>query len=354
MGYFLSMSTNGTFDSANNRTYVAYAVALNWTNGSSFYGMSATSSGYIEYDIGNGNVNIPVVLSAPGTVNSSYTNSGFVMLTEANSGFYISHNNNGQISYVRGGSAYSGPETGSLVASDYIGNLPDYDRRPATPSFQSITRSIDTLSVATREVSSPAGAPTYYVQRSENGGGWADQRAGRNINYSGLAQGTSHRFRVRADNSDGQSSYSAISNSYQIPSVPSGPSTVGVSVPSGRSLTVTSGPSSDNGASISGYFCQSSSDNGSSWGASEPMGGRSLNYSGLDGGSTYRFRTFSSNEMGDSAKTTSPSVFISSGGRRSTPSGFVPTTIAKRWSGSSFVDIVTAKRWSGSTWVDLS
>lgn len=228
----------------------------------------------------------------------------------------------------------------------------DYDRKPATATFASITRTVLSIAVVVNTVSSPAGTPTYYVERSENGGAWGDQKTGANVTYSGLALGSTQLFRTWATNSDGTGGTSA-SGSYSIPNTPSAP-TITVSAPSGKALTVTAGVSADNGATVTGYFVQASPDNGATWGTAQAMTSRSFSYTALTGGATYKFRVYSTNEMGNSGLTTSASVFIPSGGRRWNGTALIPTTLAKRWTGTAWVDLTIAKRWTGTAWVDLT
>jgi hypothetical protein len=97
-----------------------------------------------------------------------------------------------------------------------------------------------------------------------------------------------------------------------------------------------------------------SADDGVTWGTAQAMTSQALTLTGLTGGATYKFKIYSSNEMGASGLTTSSSVFIPSGGRRWNGSAFIPTSIAKRWTGTAWVDLTIAKRWNGSSWVDLT
>jgi hypothetical protein len=180
----------------------------------------------------------------------------------------------------------------------------DYDRRPAAPSFSNITRTTNSIYVALSGGASPAGTPTYYIQRNTNGGGWGDQRTGSSATFSNLPQGSTTQFRGFATNSDGQSG-TTDSGVYSVPSVPGAPS-ISVASPTARNRTVTAGVSESNGATVTRYFVAVSSDNGSSWGPWATMNGsRQYTYSGLTPGGVYRFRVGSENEMGASSITTS-------------------------------------------------
>jgi hypothetical protein len=352
MAFFLTMSTDGTHDAANNRTFVAYAVALNWNGGSSS-NASATASGFIEYNIGNGNVSIPITVASPTVVNSGGSSSGFVMLTAFDTGFYISHNANGEMSYIRGGATYSSSFVGSVSATDFVGSIPDYDRSPSDPSFASTTRSGRNIAVTVNAVSSPASTAQYTITRSQNGGSYGDARSSssRSTTYSSLPLGSTQQFRVVASNSDG-SSATTTSGTVAIPNVPTAP-TITTTAPSGRALNVSCGVSANNGATVTGYFVQLSANNGSTWQTAISIPSRAYRFEDLAGGTNVKFRVYSQNEMGLSAFTVTDSIFIPSGGRRLTISGFIPSAIFKRITASGTTDVGTAKRLTSGGWVEL-
>lgn len=144
---------------------------------------------------------------------------------------------------------------------------------------------------------------------------------------------------------------------------PAAPSTVSVTLNTGKSITVESNAVSSPAGTPTYYVAyQSSSDNGATWGAwssylTIPSNARSYTYAfgALPPGLTYRFRMYASNVDGDSPATVSASsVFLPAGGKRWNGSAWVVTTTAKRWTGSVWTDVQVAKRWNGSAWVDLS
>jgi hypothetical protein len=359
---------------------------------------------------------------------------------------WVGHDANGYLGSVAFSASATSGGWGNASNGGSVTGFNDYDRRPGVPGFANITRTTDSIYVALSGVASPAGTPTYYIQRNTNGGGWGDQRTGSSATFSNLPQGSTHQFRAFATNSDGQSG-SADSGVYSVPTVPGAPS-ITVSAPAARTRNVTAGTPSNGGAGITGYYAQASSDDGATWGAVRQMSGqttsftslisgatyrfrvyatnemgsssvstsgstfiptvpvapsfsattpsgrsltvtagvsenggatvtgyfvqssldegatwsgaqsltseRTFNFTNLQGGSTYLFRVYSTNEVGSSALTTSAPIFVTSGGRRASGSGFVSATIAKRWTATGFVDIVTAKRWTGTIWTDLS
>lgn len=232
----------------------------------------------------------------------------------------------------------------------------DYDRRPGDASFASVSRSYDDLYVGQNGVGSPASGLTYYTERSQNGGAWGDQRQGTGNWFNNLPFGSSQQFRILTANADGWSpngwQYSGV---YSIPNVPSAPASISATTPSGLVSTISISPSSsNNGAAITGYFIQSSADNGVTWSVAQQMTNLSYTFTGLTPGATYKFRAYAVNEMGMSAYAETPSTFVPAGGRRWTGTQWLPTAIAKRWNGTAWVDLTVAKRWDGTKWVDLT
>ena len=231
----------------------------------------------------------------------------------------------------------------------------DYDRRPGVPSFASIYRSYDDMYAGVNSVGSAASGLTYYIERSQNGGGWGDQRVSQSTWYSNLPFGTTQQFRCLASNADGNNpgdwQYSGV---YSIPNVPSAPSSIAATTPSALSSTISIGTSSNNGAGITAYYVQASPDNGTTWLSPQLMTNQSYTYNGLTPGATYKFRSYAVNEMGSGAFATTGSTFVPAGGKRWTGTAWQPTATAKRWNGTAWVDLTTAKRWSGSAWVDLT
>lgn len=101
----------------------------------------------------------------------------------------------------------------------------DYDRRPAQPSYCNNTLEANkTLTASWNAVSSPAGTPTYYVQYASAAagagyGGWSGEYSTTGTSYNfNLPRAATHKFRVRAANSDGGTGYTESGGVY----VPSG------------------------------------------------------------------------------------------------------------------------------------
>lgn len=218
----------------------------------------------------------------------------------------------------------------------------DYVRTPSAPSFSAITRNIDDFTVSLNAVSSPAGTPTYYIQRSQNGGAWGDDRATQSTTFADLPKGSTQQFRAAAYNSDGWSGWT-YSSVYTVPNVPDAPTPTGVTLAPGRIATITAGtPASNGGTAITAFYVQASADDGVTWQAAQLMTGQSYTYTGLTAGATYKFRTYAVNEMGQSAYSTSASTKI--------PAGLKIKTGA-----STHVDALAVKvKVAENTWVEVS
>jgi len=142
-----------------------------------------------------------------------------------------------------------------------------------------------------------------------------------------------------------------------IPQLPYPPSSCTVAR-NGRTLTVTSGPSSTPGADpITGYQCQATTPDQTAWDnntTANMNANRQFSYTNLPVGHSYRFRSRALSSAGAGPWVESSPIFLPAGGKRNTGSAFVNTTIAKRNTGSAWVDLTIAKRYTGSAWVDLS
>lgn len=208
MAWFLTVGI-GTLANypALNYTKFQYSVRLNWNSYDTFYGFSSSASGSIVYSIGAGNVTVPFDISAPSSAGDG-SQSGYVTLA---SGTYdISHNLTGGISSVTASASYSNSWVGTLTDDDYVGDLVQYDRRPATPSSVTGTVNSDkSITVNVAAITPPGGSPsiatTYNVQYSMNGGGYTGTQSGSgtSFTYSGLTRGQNYVFRAYTTNAAG-------------------------------------------------------------------------------------------------------------------------------------------------------
>lgn len=136
-----------------------------------------------------------------------------------------------------------------------------------------------------------------------------------------------------------------------VPTVPRNPL---ATVTGPRQITVTYiSPSWHGDSAISTYIVQSSI-NGGAWGGDSSDVNGNLVYNNLTPGSTYRFRIFARNGVGDSDYAYTGTVTAIGGGKRYSGSAWGSVLTAKRYSGSTWVDLTTRKRYTGSAWTDLT
>ena len=274
----------------------------------------------------------------------------------------IAHNTDGSRGAVACSASFDVDNASFHNSSSDTADQPalDYVRLPTTPGFSSgPTRSIATATMNLSGVTNYGSSLNYYVDFSQNGGGYTGQKSSTSTSFSfpNLSLGSSYVFRAYAGDSEGTSG-TTTSGTLTVPNVPSAPSTCSVSAPAGRSVTVTSGSAINNGAAITGYYAQQSADNGTTWknaagtlNGSDLMTSQAITYSGLTGGATYKFRVFAANEMGSGATTTSSSTFVPSGGKRyddtlPTPAFVNASTASRRnEANTAWVPIATTKKY---------
>lgn len=316
--YSMFSYPTGNLDINGNRPVANNGVSLSGSFGGGYTGGGADTSG-----------NVYITSNGAATSMTGYIGNGYTM-------------------YSSNGFSWNGGFQGTFYWSTV----------PTAPQAISPVRTAGTTSVVVTISGSASdggsGVTSYKVQYN-SGGGWTAEQdiSSGTYTYTGLTGGQSYQFRTYANNANG-TSQALSSSSVAIPTVPGAPASIGVSTPSGRSVTVTAGNSSDGGAAISNYYVQASADNGSTWLTAQTMTAQSYTYTNLTGGATYKFRVYSTNEMGNSAFTTSASTFIPSGGKRYNGTTWVSTGTAMRYNGTTWVTIGTAKRFDGSTWVSLS
>jgi hypothetical protein len=350
VAYFLTIGAAIlTTEASSNRTRVRITINLNWDTAQSWFGSSTSGTWGISGDGTSGGG----PFTGPSSGGSGSAGDVQVLSYDA----WVSHNANGVLGTLTFSGTFTGSGGGSpgaLSASTTLGGFTDFDRSPSDPTFASLTRTVDAVAVSVNAVSSPAGTATYVITRSENGGAYGDTRSStsRSATFSGLLKGSTQQFRVLASNSDGSSAVTT-SSTVSIPNVPTAPS-ITTTAPSGRALNVSSGVSSANGATVTGYFVQLSADDGVTWETAISIPSRAYRFEDLAGGTNVKFRVYSENEMGFSAFTVTDSIFIPSGGRRLTADGFISTQTFTRLTASGPVPVGIAKRLTASGWVELS
>ena len=261
----------------------------------------------------------------------------------------ITHNADGTKSVTGSGSSDSGTLGAASISTKTL-TLTDFVRLPSAPASPTLTRSSNGSSITAvgAVASSPVSVSNYDLRWSYDGSAWTTVTGiGTDRTATLTVVSTSTVFvQTRAISSEGTGAWSS---SASVVGVPTNPASIATSR-TGRNVTVTAGSST--GTGITGYKVQYN--DGSGWSTAVSMVSQSHTYSNLDGAKTYTFRVFATNAIGDSAYTTSGSLFVPAGGKRYNGSAFVDTTTAKRWTGSAWVEVTTAKRWNGSSWTDLS
>lgn len=340
MAWSISMSTYQTTNEAANQSTVYATLTVSADSYSAYDGYATSWSMNIGGNAKSGGGPSRIWYGESWSVTSSHT---------------FTHDANGYRGDVYSSVSFSGsgyaPSGGA--GPQGVGAI-NYDRRPGTPSFGSITRSGNSISVYVNATTSPAGTATYYVDRSQNGSGYFDQKSGQSVTFAGLPLASTQVFRAYAANSDGTGG-TVTSGTYSIPNVPSAPSSLNVST-SGTSITVNVGASSSNGGDSGSptYKVRYSTNGGSTWSAFTAVSASvPYTYASMTPGLTYTFQAYASNSVGDSAPSTASTLLVV-GGKRWNDTEWVTNTIARRWDGQNWKDLSIAKRWDGDEWVNLA
>jgi hypothetical protein len=133
---------------------------------------------------------------------------------------------------------------------------------------------------------------------------------------------------------------------------PGSPATVTATVNSDKTISVAVAAVSSP-AGTPTYYVEYSQNSGA-WTGQVSSTNPSFTISGLTPGSNYQFRAWAANSDGTGGTTYSNVVFLPSGGKRYTGTGFSPTSIARRYTGTGWQDLSIAKRYTGTGWTDLT
>lgn len=265
----------------------------------------------------------------------------------------ITHSTNGNKSITVSGTATDG-NGGTPLGTATIGSQTfDLNPLPGTPTAgPTLTRDSagTTITVVSQTSGTTATVTDYEYRQSTNGSTWGSALSmgtDRTIAVTGLTSTQQYYYQTRVRTADGVGGWSASAN---IIGIPGAPATI-IPTRTNKDVAVVAGNAT---GTVTGYWVQSSNNAGSSWTTAVAMTSQAYTYTGLTPGQTYLFRVYASNSIGNSAYTTSSSVFIPAGGKRWDGSAWNSTSTGKRWDGAAWVDLSTAKRWDGSAWVDLS
>jgi hypothetical protein len=239
---------------------------------------------------------------------------------------------------------------------------------PAAPAGVAGTPGDSSVSLAWT-ASSPGTSPItdYEIEFSTNGGGsWTAFSDGTSTattaTVSPLANGTAHVFRVRAVNKNGASPWSALSAAVIPLALASAPTAQAVAGDSQATVTWTT--PADNGAPISGYVIQSSSNGGSTWSSTNVGVVNSAPVTGLVNGTAYVFRVAAVTTAG-TGNFSAPTAPITPVGLPGTPTGFTVAagdrSASLSWTapaangGQPISDyVVQYKEATSSTWLTLA
>lgn len=218
MAYSLTISTSQSENAAANQSTVNVTGTISSDSFSSYWGMSS-SWGINIGGQGYGG-------AGPTALNKSSSWSFSASRT-------FTHDANGERGAVGTSCSFSVPGisySGSTGGPTY--GAINYDRKPATAgAVTAVVNPDKTITVSVASTTSPAGAPSFWLAYSTNGGTtWstAVSAPGTNVpstanythtrTYSGLTPGLNYRFRAYATNTDGTGGTTTMTSDVFLPS----------------------------------------------------------------------------------------------------------------------------------------
>jgi titin len=145
---------------------------------------------------------------------------------------------------------------------------------------------------------------SYIVEQSTDGGiSWQTvvTTADRSAVISGLANGSTYRFRISARNAAGTGSSVSLSGAIAPRTPPTAPVNLSVVASDGTAALVWAVPTSDGGAPVTSYVVERSTDGGLTWATATTTSTSGAVLSGLTNGTAYAFRVIAVNAAGSGA-----------------------------------------------------
>lgn len=336
------------------------------TTGASVSGTTSLTSSYGSYDFGSGVIGSPYFPRTFGTYTATVTHnsSSGAATVRGSAGF------TGGTGPAGTASANTGYQSLTTFASPAIQSKPTVSRVSGTPTSISITMTAPSLGSAS--------LTRYEYSYSTDGSTWSSPiSTGTSLTATktGLTSTQAYYVRTRAitwdggEGSWGYGDWQTGANLGYVAGVPSAPQAPTISNVVTTSLTLSWTAPANNGATISSYTIQGTTNGGTTWSnIATGVTGTTKNLTDLTIAATYKFRILAINSSGTSAAgAESAEQFISAYGYRFTsPTAKTAIKTAARYTGSTSdsitVDgtvytkwkaILNIKKYNGTSWNPL-
>ena len=176
---------------------------------------------------------------------------------------------------------------------------------PSAPTIDTVTVSSGQAAIYFTAGANNGSQITDYEYSIDSGSNWVSAGTSSPITVTGLTNGTTYDFQIRAVNSIGNGAGSPTVSTL-VADVPSAPTIDSVTVSSGQAVIYFT-PGADGGSPITGY--QYSTNNGSTWVSAGTIVSP-ITVAGLTNGTTYDFQIRAVNAVGNGASVSSGSTLV--------------------------------------------